>query len=447
MSEEKATLKEGEFVLGVLDAFSVPDNDDVVVIGRVQGIIRDGDRLYISNIGDDDDELVILHAVALEVDRKVVPIAKDELVAIKIGDAKGENIKVGTVIRSENVDESLLKTAYVNALADSYVGKRKMELNDITLVKMSIADCAETWRVYSWIFAQNKDVNSEADVAIYKSNLRTLGTNIAKKVLLADEIYCVFGKMTDEPFLFSKTFNKDQGFVCTPPMIKIFPKAYLKEAKEKYDTDKTEVRKIENGEDMLGIEKFLSEAFCMTGALGVMVIFDQTEIGSQAFINEMKDEKSKSPVGISNPDISRWLLLSLQIGKPETEEDKMVSRMYFNLFARELPKARLLVPMKHDKDLPRPGKDETITFNEKIELSLPVRMDTNGRQSLCLYTDINKMRKMYDKEWDILVQPIEAFVNQFDCIIDHIDNKMLGCVVTKESYETIKKIAEKGNGE
>ena len=77
-------LKEGEFIFGVLDVYLVKGSDDLVVVGKLKGSLKKGDRLYISNCGDDDDELFISSVVSMDIDAKDVDEAKDCFVAIRV---------------------------------------------------------------------------------------------------------------------------------------------------------------------------------------------------------------------------------------------------------------------------------------------------------------------------------------------------------------------------
>lgn len=442
MSEDN-NMKPNEFVAGVLDAFSLGESEDIVVIGRVKGTIRINDRVYITNIGDDDDEVIVLNVVALEINKKLTDSATDELVGIKIGNAKGENIKVGSVLHSLDVDENSIRNAYVNALADSYVGKRKMEIEESQYIKMSIADCAETWRLYSWIFMKEREQKSEAETVLFKSNLGMLGKMIAKKILLSDEIYVVYSKATREPFMFSRTFTKDNGFLSSPPMIKIFPKAYLKLAKENFDKDKFELKKIDKSENEFAIEQFLRDTFKYNGALGAQVIFDQVEVSSEAFFKEMKED-GKEDSFVANPDLVRWILLSSQIGSPKTEDEKQLSRLYFNHFSRELMKAKFLVPMKSVQEYTDPDENGNRT-KKGVRITFPGNMGKDGHKIMFLYSDIKRLRSVYNEEWEVSVQTAEAFIKEFNLVINHIDNVYIGLFVNKEMYEAAKNIAGKSN--
>ena len=41
-------------LMGIRDVFSVKDSKDLIVVGRVQGIIKEGAAVYLTNCGEDD---------------------------------------------------------------------------------------------------------------------------------------------------------------------------------------------------------------------------------------------------------------------------------------------------------------------------------------------------------------------------------------------------------
>ena len=143
------TTNENKFVYGVLDKFELKNSaTDVAVVGRVKGTLKRGDKIFITNYGDDDDELVVSSVVALEIEGKEATEATDCFVAVRIRDGLSENIKPGSVIHSENASEEEIHIAYVTAIGDSYVGRRDLEIYETELSIMSITDCAESWRIF-----------------------------------------------------------------------------------------------------------------------------------------------------------------------------------------------------------------------------------------------------------------------------------------------------------
>ena len=51
------STNENKFVYGVLDKFELKNSaTDVAVVGRVKGTLKRGDKIFITNYGDDDDE-------------------------------------------------------------------------------------------------------------------------------------------------------------------------------------------------------------------------------------------------------------------------------------------------------------------------------------------------------------------------------------------------------
>ena len=140
MSENQTS----KFVCGVLDTFELANTDDLAVVGRVKGTLNKGDKICITNYGDDDDELVVSSIVAIEVDKKPADSVTDSFAALRIRDGSSENIKPGSVLHSEDTEEDEIRLAYVSSIGDSYVGRRDLEIYETELNRMSITDCRES---------------------------------------------------------------------------------------------------------------------------------------------------------------------------------------------------------------------------------------------------------------------------------------------------------------
>lgn len=436
-------IKAGEFVMGVLDVFLIKGNDDLVVVGKLKGALKKGDKLFISNPGDDDDELVVSSVVSLDIDGKDVDDAKDCFVAVRIREGMMQNIKPGTVLRSESVTEQVIRTTYQTALIDSYIAKRNLVFTEEDINRMSLTDCAETWKLYVAVMMNSERKDSKEEIERFKKKSAKMAEAIVKKLVMADEVYCVYSKITGEPHLFSKTFKQGTGYVTTPPDIKLFTKAYKKIAEENYPADKFDIVKVDNLDTKDGIKKFLFDAFYLNGAYGLRLIADSVAIPCNMILEDPNGiNKNESEMPLANPNLVRWMYLRAQIGKPETEDEIMAAKIFYRFFARELAKTNLIIPMKPEGQMPEPDENGKRILKEETKLIFPVRPGQNGRTIIPAYTDWKKLRMEYDEEWGGLVQPVEAFINKFDCAINVTKNAGSSCFVSKDMFEEIKKIAE-----
>ncbi|MCQ2543743.1 MAG: hypothetical protein MJ126_06235 [Lachnospiraceae bacterium] len=436
-------LKEGEFIFGVLDVYLVKGSDDLVVVGKLKGSLKKGDRLYISNCGDDDDELFISSVVSMDIDAKDVDEAKDCFVAIRVKDGMMQNIKPGTVVRSENIGEQDIRTAYQTALIDSYIAKRKFTFTEEDLNRMSLTDCAETWKLSVAVLLNSDKKDSKEEIERLKRKSARVAEAIVKKLIMADEIYCIYNKITGEPHMFSRTFRQGSGFVSTPPDIKLFTKAYKKIAEENYPADKFEVVRIDNLDTKDGIKKFLFDAFFLNGAYGVRIISDTVAIPVEMILEDPNGiNKDKNLAPMANPNLVRWMLLRAQIGKPQNEEEEMAAKIFYRFFAREVAKANFIIPMKPEGEMPEPDENGKRILKEETKLIFPVRPGQNGRTIIPAYTDWKKLRMEYNEEWGGLVQPMSAFINKFDCSLNVTKNAGSSCFISKDMFDEIVKIAE-----
>ena len=88
----------GSFVLGVLDVFSLKENVDVVVIGRVIGRALPEDAVYVTSLGNDDEAIIFTNLAGIEVDRKKVPFVENGLAAVRVRNGYRMNLRPGSVI-------------------------------------------------------------------------------------------------------------------------------------------------------------------------------------------------------------------------------------------------------------------------------------------------------------------------------------------------------------
>ena len=171
--------------------------------------------------------------------------AKDCLVAMKIEAGQKSEIRKGTVIFTRDQSAKAVHDTYISALGDTYVSKQNFVFSDMDLEQMSITDCAETWRLFSWLHSKTAGNETGAVSAEARGKVDRLAAALCKKILAADEIYCVYNKATGEPHMLSKTVDQQNGsYMCTPPDIMLISKAYSETYSAMYPKDKLELIKI-----------------------------------------------------------------------------------------------------------------------------------------------------------------------------------------------------------
>ncbi len=443
------TINENKFVFGVLETIEIKDSDDLGVLGRLQGTIRKDDKICITNYGDDDDELVVSSVARVEADKKIVESATDCLCALIIRDGLSENIKPGSVIHSEDAGKEDIHRAYIGSLGDSYVGNRDLELYETELNKMSITDCAEAWRIFVKVHEKKEGEFTIEEINEFKRKISILSHNLAKKILAADEIYCVVNRKTGEPHMFSRTTKSGNDFICAPPEIQIFSKPCLELAKKYFSEEVFEIRAISNGENKDGIRDYLFDAFYLNGAVGMRINYEVVGMSRETIIpkpNYMGLKEVDIPV--TNPDLVRWMLLRSQMNTPTTDAEKIIARLYYRFFAIEMLKAKFLIPSKvvgevPEEELPDNIPEELMKDGEKpaiTKVNFPILVGKNRKNMVFLFTDIKRLRTMYNEDWTVFAQPIDKFIYNFDVYINFSNKNQIGCSLNKGVYEEIRKM-------
>ena len=433
------------FVCGVYDTFKIMNSEDLVVLCRVRGTVRLGSAVYVSNLGDDEGGVLLTQVLGIEIDSKPVREASNCLAVLILQCGQKFPIKKGTVIYTRDQSTKNVHDVYINAIGDVFVSKQQMVFSDKDLDSMSITDCAEAWRLFGWLCSQNAG-NETAEIrAENGKKLDRLASALCKKILSAREIYCVFNKKTGEPHLFSKTLKREDGnYVCTPPDIMLISKAYAKQYAAIYETERFELRKIENGEDGKGIINFLGSAFYQNGACGAAIISDKTAIAAQMLVTP--PDYSNTPeinIPVTNPDLVRWLLLIGQLGKPNTEDEKLIYSLYYRFMSIEMQKAKFLVPIKTDGSVPAADNNGITTLTKDMQMAFPIMRGKSDRNAVRMYTDWKRLRMEYGEEWKGLVQTISGMIDIYDCAINLTKFLSAGCYISKEMFEDMKDKASK----
>ena len=77
---------------------------------------------------------------------------------------------------------------------------------------------------------------------------------------------------------------------------------------------------------------------------------------------------------------------------------------------------------------------------ELKRLRFPIMVGKNTRNLVFLFTDMKRLRGMYDEEWSAFSQKLEKFTDIFDVGINISKNYSLGCYVNKDTVDEIKRV-------
>lgn len=426
------------FVLGVLDIISEKKN--VRVIGKCKGTVKPGDTLYLYNPGETGMGHVRVFAAEVMVAGGEGFIgaesATDEICCVGLaGDLTG--LKIASVIASNGADIEDVRDQYVNALGDVYVIKKKLELTEAEFEKLSFAESCEIWRLFDWYHSNRANEESDEEKQEVVKKMERIARYTVKKFAHASGVYCVVSKATGEPYMFSRTIQKEDSYICTPPYVRVIPEGYVDFFKEGYTTDEVELRYIVN-KDSRGLFNFVGDCLYLNGAYGIEFISEQSAVKGDVLVQ--KPDTSNMPkeaIPVTNPDLERWILLLGQLPNIETEENKVLYRLYMGPLSAELSKAHLIVPMQVEPESGKAVPDE----GEKGKLNIAVMP---GRESdkpaVRMYTDWKRMRMMFGEGWNGLNRTVDSMIDKFDCLINLTASPKSGVYISGQMYNEMKKL-------
>lgn len=333
---------------------------------------------------------------------------------------------------------------FTNIIGDNYVSKRQMDLSDAELDTLSITDGSEMWRLYSWMHNNVIKDDTEEKRMLSRQRISRLADVLCKKILKADQIYCLYSKVTGEPYLFSRTVKQNEGYLCTPPDILIFTKAYVDTAKKHYPNEIFEMVKIENNDDEKGIENFLGKCFYINGAAGLEINSPYAAIDASKIVAPPNFEGvPEVSIPIMNPDLMRWMLLIAQMQTPESDDEKLIYKLYYRFMSAEITKARFIVPMRPDKNFPDVKNNNTaqkITLKEDAEFSIATIDGKHEKPAVLMYTDWQRLYENYSG-WSGLIMTIKEIISVNDVAINVTKNPNLGFYIDEEIYNDMIRTA------
>ena len=434
-------MMQSDFVMGIEDTFPLEGSDDLIVVGRLKGKVRKGAAVYISNPGNDEDKITITTIDGIETGPgQEAEAAADCHAGLRINKGADIGLRKASVIFTRESTGKSVHDAYIDTLADVYVVRQDLNIPENELEFLTVTDMAEIWRLYVWYHTQVIKNETEEIKSSNRQKVDRLAYSLCRKIMQADALYCVFSKDTGEPYMFSKTVKKDDGYLCTPPDIRIYTKAYEAVAKSVFSEAKFEIRRIDNGEKKDGIYNFLGSTFYLNGACGVEIISGQTAIGAGMLVK--KPDCTGVPqinIPVTNPDLERWLLLIGQLGKPQNADQELIYNLYYGFLSREAVKARLLIPMQSSGEPSEPDENGKVTLKKDTTLSFATMDGKDGRKAVRMFTDWKRLRMAFDGKWSGMVQPVEGMIGQFDCALNATKYPQAGCYISRDMFEDMKK--------
>lgn len=428
------------FAMGVQDVFHLRDTQDLVVVGWVRGTVHTGDAVYVSHPGADNDKILLTTIVAMEINVGMSAAeASDCNVGLRIENGSLYEIRKGAVLYSRECPAKDVHDAYVQALTETFVVRQKLELSEAELDMLTITDCAEIWRLFSVFMSSVMKNQSEEEKQENVRKRDRLAAALSRKILEAEAIYCLFNKATNEPHLFSRTVDRGDGtYMCTPPDIRICTKAYEGVVGSTFPKETFELRRIENGEKRDGIYNFLGSTFYLNGACGVEVLSEQTSIAAGMLV-PAPDYSNTEPrnIPVTNPELMRWMLLLGQMGKPQGGDSEIVYKLYYRFWSQEIGKARFLIPMQKEGDIPNPDEAGKTVLPKGSSIRFRAMESKGDRSAVSMFTDWKRLRMVCDESWDGMVMSVREIIDVYDCAVNPTQYPQAGCYVSKEMFEEI----------
>ena len=329
---------------------------------------------------------------------------------------------------------------FSKTVGDDYVDKKQLDLTDEELECMSLTDGAEMCRLYKWFHSQVKPDDTDEKRAASARRLGRIGEALSKKITSADEIYCLYSKITGDPYLYSHTFKENGNYVCTAPNLRLFTRAYLSQAEKTYPSKFFEIKRVSAGDDRKGILEFLTERFYSDGAVGAEINGDYAALPSSAIVSPPDfGNTPRNEIPVTNPALRRWLILSAQMPAPSSENEKLVSKLYYRMASSEAVKARFLVPV--EEPCGDRSDSEVLKLVSGEEYLLCTAENTEkDKLRVSIFTDIGKVPSEF-KDKKMLSMKLSQLCGTYDIVINPSDRYRSGLIVNSEILENMEKAA------
>lgn len=451
-SNKEAEEAKGNACLGVLGFFPMEEKGELLIAANLEGSLKVGDCLLFCNPDQGMDALGSVVVKKLSCHKEDVEALNDEeLVYLEVDKVPSlDKLKKGSVLYSQGVEEEKRSSTYGYALYRAFVTIQEGKVGDEDYQALSLEDSIEILQAFLWDCRQNQETESEESYQSNTRKLERLAEIVKDKLLVADSIYAVYSEKTGEPYLFSTTYDRrEEGYLCTDPMIMLFTPRFYHRFKETIDSrPKSVVKLIENTEDKKGIENFLGTAFYLNGALGAF--FDSKEVSISASALVQKPDFSNLPeiqVPVMNPDVVRWMLLMGQLDSPTTEDEEVIYKLYYKFFSMAVPKAKFLLPLEAASGFPEGGQEaNSFVLEESAKFNIPTGEGKNGRNSVPVFTDWKRLRMVFDEKWNGMIENAGNMIEFFDYAINPTEYHEAGAYVSLTAFREMQKLSEEQEG-
>ena len=357
--------------------------------------------------------------------------------ALRIEEAKDLELRVGTVLHAKRMPLQEVYKRYYSALGDVFVAKRQMALAEAEIDRLSYAEITECWNLYAWYTQKVMKPSNDHEQELVKDRMNKAAAAVTKKIQKADEVYCVFSKHTGEPFMYSQTVKKDDGYMCSPAGIVLFPKQYEPVIRERMGEEAIEIKKIENGKDRKEIANFLGQTFYMNGVDEVIPVMKNVSIANHMLVAPPDFSKTpKANIPIMNPRLEKWLLLVGQLGQPQNEAQNLLFQVYFQLAAQEFRNAQFIVPMKgiRPEDMEQPDEQGRAVVKKNTSFSIATLKGKTDKMAVAMYTDWKRLRMRYGEDWNGMIVKMADFIEKYDCAVNVTEYARAGSYITQEMF-------------
>lgn len=414
--------KNNRFIMGVADIFAFNGTDDMAVIGNVSGTVNVGDIVSIINFGDDNAQMFSAEICGIETNNNKADSVTDSFAELRIKSGNGYNLKTGTVIYSGNYE---MQDMYNNYAVAFMAQMDVVGLKEQTLRNASLSECAEIVRTDHLLVKRKNIQRTNAELQKQSSIINGI---IREKLYDSDYIYCVYCRSTGEPYMKSDVYKNGDRLSTAPPVLILITEAFLPFAELKYPSEFYELRKILNGKEKNGIEKFLGFGFYVNGAAGVSLLYDDVIIPASTFITlEEHNQKYPLPLPVTNPEIQALSLLVNQIGQPKNDDENTILNFYCKLIVNRMSEAVVLVPVSSDDKK-----------NEIEGPDIPVIKTDDDRYAVPLFTDAVHLLSFFGEKYDAIANKITFFTEKYDIVINPSDINPNGCYFSREMIEQLK---------
>ena len=446
MKKERAA-KATSFVMGVEKILPTEAFAEVILLGKMDGSAAANIEVKVCNPGSDNDKPEAVTIIGIQTDEGEVKSTSGGKVALRMPVIPGREYRVGDVIYTDDATLESKVHSYVKALTNTYVADKGLSLSAEEVGKLSITDVEEIWRFYGWFIREIDKEDSEAKKLEHMTKVSMIGNTLCNKIMNADYLYCVFSSLTGEPYMFSRTVRNDDGsYMCTAPNVRVFTESYKERMQEIFKDGKYVIKKIENGDNKQGIYNFFGTVFYLNGAAGVEIISEDTAVTAGSLVKAPDYSKApKNSIPVTNPMLVRWMLLMGQLRDEDMqkEEGRIIYTLYYNFFAREVVKAKFLVPIHSNSELPAPNEEGRLTLSAGTVVGLPVVDGQNGRKAIRLFTDWRHLYGEFGEKGGAAVETIDSLISTFDCAINLGQFPRAGRYISLASFNEMEEVARK----